>query len=57
MNTPALNPGDLPRRSPSVERGFRLPARGITLPHPPFQAFVTAISQMRDRRFTKSVTA
>jgi hypothetical protein len=56
MNRLASNPAYPPRRSPPVEKDLRRPAPWISLTLVTFHAIVTAVSSMRDRDFTKSVT-
>ena len=52
----AANPAYPPRRLAPVEKYLRLPAPWISLAEIKFHGSVTAVSPMRDRDFTKSVT-
>jgi len=56
MNLLASNLAYPPRRPSPVEMDLRRPAPWISLTFARFRANVTAVSPMRDRDFTKSVT-
>lgn len=56
MNHVASNPTYPPRRSPPVGKDLRRPAPWISLTFVRSRTIVTAVSPMRGRDFTKSVT-
>ena len=56
MNHVASNPAYPPRRPTPVVNDLRRPAPWINLTFVKSRAIVTAVSPMRDRDFTKSVT-
>jgi len=56
MNYIASNPAYPPHRPTPVVNDLRRPAPWISLTFGIFRAIVTAVSPLRDRDFTKSVT-